>query len=259
MTPTLTQRENLKCPSSSWSALLLLLALVAASIGCSNWSEAERASSPELERFKLESIYLDCGLAGRYAIFLPAGECVVYRHPPSAAELPDLTPVFVGDPSDDTDNGELYTEDPTSYWGQKMQWDDESQSTFNCCTYAVADVVGLSVNDWVEPRANSSTGFQIPIEVILNSYYELVSVETIPVNWSGLQQDKALHEGDVVCYVDNRASTVFAHVGRISKKNNANWMVSKLGLGPVVRATMQVTASGYSDQFSEVRIYRKNS
>jgi hypothetical protein len=230
----------------------LLIAALSLTFGCSTSSDVE------LEHFKLDSVELERGLTGRFAMMLPAGPCVVLRRPPVANNLVDIAEILAGDPEDPEDDGEVHREATDSYWRRMTPSHETSLSTFNCCTYAVGDVVRLSVNDWLEPKADSNTFFKVPIEIVLDSYFRMVTTRPSPIDWNTLQRDKTLLDGDVVCFVNQQGQPNFIHVGRILKQDARNWMVSKLGNGPVVRATLQSTANAYLGEFTDVRIYRKN-
>ena len=132
-------------------------------------------------------------------------------------------------------------------------------TTFNCVTFAFADTLGLTAFDWIEPFPKDATYFTNPTQVALDSYFEIVlenDLETL--NWESLENDLSLKEGDVIRFSKKSGSAlVTLHMGRIYRNNQENWMLSKLGVGPIVCSPLRFGADSF--QCVHIAIYRGKS
>jgi hypothetical protein len=208
------------------------------------------------ERYPLEPIITHVGLTGRSVLACTAGYCVILHYPPAPVEIEDLTSVLEDDPHSDQDNGEVY-DDPRSPWCSPNVV-PSALNTFNCCTFAVGDVVGLTPRDWIRPIPSGDTYFTAPMEVLLDSFFRRVKIYPAPKSdWSRIENDSDLQEDDVICFVAvGREYTTYTHVGKIFKRLDKNWIISKFGAGPILRTTLRATAAKFSDQFDQVWVYR---
>lgn len=46
-------------------------------------------------------------------------------------------------------------------------------------------------------------------------------------------------------------------VGKILRKNERNWLVSKMGVGPIVRSGLGNTGKLFEGEFNQIRVYRR--
>ncbi len=118
--------------------------------------------------------------------------------------------------------------------------------------------MGLTPDDWIAPIANGDTYFTVPMQVILDSYFDRITVYKRPIHdWSVIERDGRLQPQDVICCVDTTTPLIaFVHAGRICKKGDKNWVLSKFGAGPIIKTNIQVVASNYSDMFNEIWVFR---
>ncbi len=244
--------------------LSLMLVVAASSLGCDHRSTGEWSlpiDVPEVigERRRIEPIRTHLGLTGRSVLACPAGYCVILHYPPAPVDIEDLTDVLEGDPASDEDNGELYY-DPNSRWCTAAAM-GEARNTFNCCTFAVGDVAGLTPEDWIVPIPSGDAFNTLPMDVILNSYYQRVqAIEGPRINWQAIERDDSLQTDDVLCYVRTTDQYVcYTHVGKIWKQDGRNWLISKFGAGPIIRATVEATGQGFSGEFDKIWIYRQKA
>jgi len=196
------------------------------------------------------------GVTGRSILTCPTGDCIILHYPPAAVKPNDLSQFLAGDPDTPDDDGELYS-DPSGRWCQAGE-SYTALNSFNCCTFAVGDVVGLTPDDWISPTRNGDTYFTLPMQVILDSYFERIQVYKYPIaDWAVLESDPQLRAGDVICLMNVRSDWLaYAHAGRICKKNGKNWVISKFGAGPIVKTTLEAIGREYAHISNEIRIYR---
>ena len=195
------------------------------------------------------------GISGRRLFRFRSGDCLVLQPP-------------VGNISDDDHKSYRGTDETTDLVRLALPasspWHidpnrPEEQTTFNCGTFAVGDVIGLTRTDFLDPRAVSITNYQNPAHVLLEQFFERVA--TFPVgeiDWQELDRLDSLRDDDVVVFATHGSSDAYVHLGKIAKVNGSNRMVSKMGRGPIVRGTIQRTALVYEGRFDEVQIYRRS-
>ena len=240
--------------------LLRTCSLVAVALillaGCERGNANRQMRSVAAGRIRIESVRSIEGFLGRSLIACPAGPCIVLHFPPKLTDPLDLTTVLEADTDSTADDGELFFEEGNRWCTTPTYAGD--QSTFNCCTFAVGDLLGLTTHDWIAPNPSPVTAFTVPMQVVLDSYFQLQRVYPGPdVDWEAAVADVDLQEGDVLCYVRTQSATPeFIHVGKVVKKDGQNWVVSKLGKGPIVAATIKATGREFSGEFDEVRVYR---
>lgn len=238
-----------------YTSLLLLLAAGLLLNGCQHDSDSARlaqAGSNRSDRVWLEPVPSVIGLTGRSVMSCPAGKCVVLHFPPVDLKEEDAVEILTDDPSVAASEVELY-HDPSGRWCQ----DDPHAvtNTFNCCTYAVGDVVGLTTDDWISPEPTGATCYTVPMQVILDSYFWRVRAYQRP--FEHVAVDPTLHADDVLCFASTGGPVLtFCHAGRICKKDGENWIISKFGSGPLVRTTIRAAVVEYDDYFDEIWVYR---
>jgi hypothetical protein len=237
--------------------LILLVVILPSLSGCEENVGIVLQPDTTLERRIIDSVGSEQGLTGRSILACPAGDCIVFHYPIKNVSQEDLAVILEGDPDSEKDNVELFY-DENNNWTRRANYVD-IQSTFNCCTFAFGDVAGLTTSDWIAPNPSGETENTVPMQIILDSFFQLVRVYKGPItNWEIIHEDKLQRENDVICYVPTRYEPpAFLHVGKISKKNDRNWLISKLGAGPIVRATIETMANYYHNEFDEIRVYRK--
>jgi hypothetical protein len=129
-------------------------------------------------------------------------------------------------------------------------------TTFNCVTFALADALQLSPNDWIEPFARESTFYTDPAQIALDSYFDLVAdYARSDIDWEELSQSSQLCHGDVICYrqtVNNQRAIV--HMGRLKKNNGQFSTLSKFGVGPIAETSLEYCAEVFMADF--ISIYR---
>ncbi|GAB5402464.1 MAG: hypothetical protein Aurels2KO_06950 [Aureliella sp.] len=216
----------------------LIVAMIASA--CLLLSGCGRDETPA--RYAIGSVRTHAGITGRSVIELPAGLCVVLHFPPSSQ------------PTDKPPGKIILKKDVAQYDEPLAVYGD--RSTFNCASFALAGLLDLSADDWIEPLARSDTLYTVPAEIVLNSYCdlqeELIAGE---VDWSTLATTQAIRDGDIFCYCQSAAGrTAFAHMGKIRKRENQNLLVSKFGMGPIVETTLRTCGEEFG--FETLRIYR---
>ncbi|HSG69133.1 MAG TPA: hypothetical protein VLA12_01890, partial [Planctomycetaceae bacterium] len=152
---------------------------------------------------------------------------------------------------------EIYREPEGSYWYGDLHDVDQCIPTFNCVTYAVGEIAGLTIADYVPTSAGDATEGTNPVRVILESYYvRRESWDPTLRPWSEFENDPNYAEGDVVCLVNENRQD-FVHMARVSKVEGKNRLVGKLGAGPVVRTSPGTIATMYQGKFDRVEVYRR--
>lgn len=196
------------------------------------------------------------GICGRRLYRFEHGDCIVLRQP---------VKLFIDEDrlrysGTDEDNELVRQQMPISDRWYTDPNQPEEQTTFNCATFAIGDVIELDRHDFLTPESVSFTNYQNPVDVLLREfYYEVESYSLESVDWKQLERLDSLEENDVVVFGYRNRNDSFAHLGKIQKLNGRNRMISKMGQGPIVRGTLQATADVFSGSFEEIRIYRRVS
>jgi hypothetical protein len=204
----------------------------------------------------IDPVVTAMGLTGRSVLECPTGRCIILHYPPADLEPPDLSQVLDSDPNSTEDNGEVYFELASPWCAPAVT--DAALSTFNCCTYAVGDIVGLTPGDWINPVPDGNTDNSNPMQILLDSYFRRVKVYQDPTaDWEGIERDQDLRRDDVLCYVQTGEESVqFVHVGKVYPLNGKNWLLSKFGCGPIVRAPISASGNHFSGHWTKVWVYR---
>jgi hypothetical protein len=219
--------------------------------GTTSGERAEHAEATA-DREWMEPVRTMIGLTGRSLLRCPAGDCIVLHFPPVRVDNREALEIFKRLPGIAEEDAEVHL-DPNSRW---CQYDARyATNTFNCCTYAVGDVVGLTTDDWISCDAIGNTCFTNPMQVLLDSYFERVKVYRPP--FIGMETDPALRAEDVLCFVNTASPRpTYCHAGRVCKRNGTNRLVSKIGEGPILRTSIKAVAMRYSAGFDEIWVYR---
>lgn len=252
---------------------MLLLSSVGLISGCSGSAapQTQAGKSPDaLERRFLPSLRMNWGFTARSVLSCPAGDCIVLHHPLKFVRTKgvrdgqfvddyeqEMNVLLTGDPNTSDDDGEIIYLRPD-------EWSTEealggTQVTYNCCTYAIGEVVGLSESDWISPNALDATDFTVPMQVLLDSYFQLIRSEDLTeIDWRRLESDPSFKDGDIFCLVYTKAGRQqFTHAGKILPKSGRNWFVGKLGRGPVIRSSLAAVGEIYEGQFEKICVYRR--
>ena len=191
----------------------------------------------------------------RTVLDCPAGECILVHFPPrtyeSSAKMDD---VLEADPASDRDDGTVYR-DPAGFWTSP---DPGRLSQFNCCAFAVGDLVELTPTDWLCGDANELTDGTIPMEVMLESYFSVIADFEPPYSSVAIRAfagDTRVRDGDVVCFIGSRGPD-YCHAGRVRKRRGDNWVLGKFGEDPILWTPIQSIAQAYEGLFDQVRVYR---
>lgn len=194
------------------------------------------------------------GISGRRLFRFHRGECIVFR-PPTELVSEDEQQRYRG--TDEETELVPQVLPIGSRWRTEPNRPEE-QTTFNCATFAIGDVIGLSRADFLEPRAVSFTNRQNAAHVLLQEFYYCLATHPLAeINWHELDQLESLSDNDVVVFATHGSSEEYVHLGRIAKWQGRNRMTSKMGRGPIVRGTIQRTAKAYEGKFDEIQIYRR--
>lgn len=210
------------------------------------------------ERRWIDPIRTSMGITGRSVLTCAAGDCIVLHYPPLPVAKDNLRNMLELDPDTPADEVELCEESWEEWYAPSPL--GVTLNTFNCCTFAVADVVGLTRNDWVRPSATGDTYYTVPMQVILESYFHPVRTYHGPViPWGIVEEDDQLREDDVLCYTRTDLPAIqFAHVGKIVKVDGRNRLLSKYGSGPIVRTSLELLGNVLVGEFDEIQVYRRN-
>ena len=243
------------------SVTWLLLGLLIFTTACNKEGEftLHFEASPELLRKQLPSVHTGQGLTGRTAVSIGQGTFVLLHHPLQGVEAPNLEQLLGRNTAEPDDDG-MIVEDEADLWVEAA---NDCATSFNCCTYAVGADIGLTPYDWVQPIATESTLMINPMQTILENCYKVVctyqlnSQETLNA-YKSLEGRDDIFDGDVACFVRGSGDSVrFLHAGRIKKKSGRNWLVSKMGAGPIVISTIERTAAYYELSASDsLQIHR---
>ncbi|MFK7738547.1 MAG: hypothetical protein AB8B50_21155 [Pirellulaceae bacterium] len=239
----------------------LIFASLGATLGCHNegGSAHEHVSSPSFVREQLEAIHSGHGLTGRTYFSSNYGKIVLLHHPLQDVEAPDLDQLLGRNTPALADDG-MIVKDSTDLWVEAAE---DCATSFNCCTYAVGEDLGLSPFDWVQPIATASTLMINPMQTILDSYYKIVIEHRLHSSkisevCNSIADTDDLIDDDVVCFTREAESSVrFLHAGRVKKKGSRNWLISKMGAGPIVLTTIELAAEHYGlDTSDSLQVYR---
>lgn len=194
------------------------------------------------------------GISGRKLFRLRHGDCIVLRPPIDLASDAEQQR-YCG--TDEETELVRHVPAPDSRWRIDPNRLEE-ESTFNCATFALGDVIGLTRADFLDPRAVSATNWKNPAHVLLQEFFDRRAVYSLAgIKWSELDQLESLREDDVVVFATHGSDDEYVHLGRIAKSRGRNRMLSKMGRGPIVIGTLQTTARAYEGRFDEIQIYRR--
>lgn len=204
-----------------------------------------------IPRQELPSIRTEAGIAARSLLSLPSGPCVVLHYPPTDAEDVDLGETWPVSMEDGLEVDSNFALLPYSHF-----------TTFNCVTFALADLLQLGPNDWVEPEQRDATFFINATELALQSCCELVTcsdlVDIQSENWAF---ERDLQHGDIVCYTkadgrekDREAASKIVHMGRVQVVEGKVQLLSKLGSGPIVGSTIEYLSRSFD--CNGISVYR---
>lgn len=236
---------------ASWSkcvASLFVIALAVQLQGCDYVQKLARTQGNA--RQILPTIRTDAGIAGRSALTLAEGLCVVMHFPPSTTPGPPV------------DGSQLPTAEFIELQKSEMRLLPYGNvTTFNCVTFALADELQLEPTDWIEPFPRASTFYTDPAQTALDSAFGLVTeFATANCNWDELEHDPQILHGDVICYRQQVGDHgVIVHMGRICDSHEKHWVLSKIGVGPIIETSMAYCAETFrSDHVSIYRPLAKN-
>ncbi|MBI1311835.1 hypothetical protein GC176_11130 [bacterium] len=198
----------------------------------------------------------DGGIVTRTILLCPRGECLIEHYDDPATQIVDFRQLQNGD------FAELVYE-PGNPWctGQN---EGRCLSTFNCCSFAVGELVGLTPRDWLGTTPTSD-GYPTPMAVILDSYFSLIA--EIPVEEvlrDGVyESDERFLDKDVVCFeiLCSGKDTLRRHVihaGQVRKDHGINRLLSKFGQGPILLSDLRFPNRMFQGA-SLIRIYRFHS
>lgn len=213
-------------------------------------------------RIRLSSAPHTSGVTGRSMLTLPAGQMVVLHVPPNEEEPVTNAPVLIGDPSDSEDDGEIVEFSQV----QNFRTPDERDvhlSAYNCAAFAFADLPGFRLDDWIEPSASEATFYQVPAEIVLNSYFDITA--KIAISPGDLEPPADLQQadcrsGDVIAFIaDVGEQSEYVHFGKLEFRDGIMLVVSKVGKGPIVRARLRNYLAEYQGQFNTLRFYRRKA
>lgn len=229
---------------------------------------------PESTRRTIESIREDEGLVGRSIIPCETGDCILLHIPPSLNRLkhfqsdraihesPEEQDVTVKtllqkDDDDEANDGRLVK--PADRWGGEKAT-TSTLTTFNCCAYVMGDLLNLDSADWLDTRRSHANDPDAPIQVVLDSYFHQVQTySTRNMDWQEFSHSSVLQENDLIGFVVTLGKKYRCiHIGFARKNGDAFGMESKVGIGPVVLATIEATARGYARKFDHVIVFRRN-
>ena len=231
-------------------AALAIIVFVVLTVNSAIAGRQRKYPTPET----LAPIPTPIGISGRRLFRFRGGECIVLR--PQIELLSEEEQQRYRGTDEET---ELVRQVllPGSRWHVEPNRPEEL-STFNCATFAIGDVIGLSRADFLDPRAVSFTNMQNPAHVLLEEYfYCLATYPLAEIKWHELDKLESLSDNDVIVFATHGLSREYVHLGRIAKWQGRNRMISKMGRGPIVRGTIQRTAQVYEGRFDEIQIYRR--
>lgn len=208
-------------------------------------------------RFAVETlspIPTPLGISGRKLYRIRGSECVVLR-PPTELVSQEEQQRFSGIDLEATFVRQEFP--PGSPWHIEPNR-PEDQTTFNCATFAIGEVIGLSHADYLTPQAVSFTNGENPAHVLLQEFFDCVATFPLAaIQWDKLDTLASLRDHDVVVFATHGSNEEYVHLGKIVKRQGHNRMISKFGRGPIVLGTIQHTVQAYEGGFDEIRIYRR--
>lgn len=252
--PIANQREaTWRRPRSVLSAITLIVAISTLFGGLAAWprrpvnvyDEKNGCYYRPPERPLAHGPDPDGEMCRRSALLCPAGECVLMHYHPGT-----LSPIR--DPACALRPGEYaqLVHDANSPWFFGAQH-GVCLDTFNCCTFAVGDYIGLTVDDWVGVWATGKHAN--PMQVILDSYFECLWSAPAAEALARFESDATLREGDVVCIFDSSSGQV-THAGRVDQRDGKNRLLSKFGTGPILNTDLRFPRRFFSGDL--VKVFR---
>lgn len=178
-------------------------------------------------------------IVGRSVLSCPAGECVVEHRVQEWTPISSLS-VYV-----QNDFAELVFE-PGNPW-YRGQDAGRCSATFNCATFAVAEHVHLTSNEWLGTTPTFD-GYPTPIAIILDSYFtpicEWSIAQAIDNNDNEFETDERLRDGDVLAFESispksDRTRRIFTHLGLVKRQDELNRLLSKFGQGPILLSDLK--------------------
>lgn len=194
----------------------------------------------------------------RTVLSCPAGDCILLHVPVRKEYQPDaMIDLLAGNPETAEDDGEIVGDA-----GQGWAITSPSQlCQFNCCAYAVGDVIGLGPTDWLCGDVNPTTDATNPMQVVLDSYYERVAEFDPPFASSAISAFAAsplLRDDDVVCLAGSRGPE-YPHAARVRRRQDRNWVVGKFGEDPILWTPLETVGREFESQFDRVWVFRVRS
>jgi len=89
------------------------------------------------------------------------------------------------------------------------------------------------------------------MQVVLDSFYAEIRTYDVSQGCATFDSDSALREDDVICIFE---SGLMTHVGKLKKSEGENQVLSKIGLGRIVRSNLGFLTRSYSAD--AVTVYR---
>ncbi len=186
----------------------------------------------------------------------PRGECLIEHYSDPETTISDFRSLQNGDFVEF-----MFDRDSPWFAGQDQ---GRCSSNFNCCAFAVGDLVGLTPSDWLgtEPTSDS---YASPMAVILDSYFSLVAEFTadVSVGEEGYESASGLCDLDVVCFErpasdGNLQHRIFNHAGQVRKSNGVNRLLCKFGQGPILLTDLRFPGRIFPGA-TMIRVYRFRS
>jgi hypothetical protein len=199
---------------------------------------------PELESFSLSArvpispkYYAHNVIVSRSVIDCPAGECVVEHRLQEWTRIDPLS-TYVRD-----EYAELVFE-PGNPW-YRGQDAGRCSATFNCATFAVANYVHLTSNEWLSTTPTSD-GYPTPIAIIIDSYFTPICEWSVAqaIDNKEFETDERLQNGDVLAFESSssesdRTRRIFTHLGLVKRQDGLNRLLSKFGEGPILLSDLK--------------------
>lgn len=140
--------------------------------------------------------------------------------------------------------------DSSNPWAQ-----NSAQSFFNCHAFALGETVGLTPNDQINGAPVRTLGFPNPVGELLPVFFTLkLAFEGHQMNLANIESDSRLSTGDRIFFVAKTKEGVeHVHSGRIVKRGQENWVMSKLGEDPLVITPLETLSKLYD--FSQIQIW----
>lgn len=191
----------------------------------------------------------------RTVLSCSAGDCILLHFPVREGYRPDtMSDLLVGKPETNDDNGEMVS-DGGEGWRLASPLE---LCQFNCCAYAVGNVIGLGPTDWLSGEENLMTDTTNPMQVVLDSYYERVAEFDPPFSSAAIDAfatSPLLGDGDVVCLAGSRGPE-YPHAARVRRRRGRNWVVGKFGEDPILWTPLETAGGVFEGQFDRVWVFR---